>query len=106
MGSAPGDAVWVDQPACRTLADGLGTTGQELQTQGHGGAVVDGLSTGLAGAKAPAAYHTAARAADKAMGAVGTALTEMGGTVTGAVASFSAQDSANAKGIAAVDGGR
>ncbi|MBF6062825.1 hypothetical protein IU500_13410 [Nocardia terpenica] len=79
--------------------------GQEFQVLGKGGAIVDSLANGLAGAKTPDAYHTATRAADKAMGAVGTALLEMGGTVVGAVSSFQDQDTASAQGIASAAGG-
>ncbi|WP_068016560.1 hypothetical protein [Nocardia mexicana] len=83
------------------MADGLGTTGQELQVLGKGGAVVDSLTGGLQGAQTPDAYHTASRAADNAMGAVGTAMMEMGGTLVGAIASFGDQEAASAQGIAA-----
>jgi hypothetical protein len=72
---------------------------------GKGGAIVDSLMNGLAGAKAPDAYHTAARSADQAMDAVGTALLELGGVIVGAVASFQGQDAANAQGINAATGG-
>lgn len=106
MGSGPGEILFVDKPACRALADGLGRAGQDLQVLGKGGATVDSLTNGLPGAQTPDAYHTATRAADKAMGAVGTALLEMGGTVVGAVISFQDQDTANAQGIVSAGGGR
>ncbi|GAB2699656.1 hypothetical protein [Nocardia thraciensis] len=102
MGS---DIVWVDKPACRALADGLGTAGQELRTLGGGGAIANSLTGGLAGAKTPDAYHAASRSADRAMGAVGTALLEMSGTIVGAVASFDAHEAASVAGIAATGQG-
>lgn len=74
-----------DKAAVRTLADSLGTAGQEIGVIGRGGAVAEGMADAFAGAGTPAAYHAAARQADKAMGAVGTALTEMGGTAVAAI---------------------
>ncbi|MFI5783160.1 hypothetical protein [Nocardia sp. NPDC051570] len=105
MGSGPGDVLFVDKPACRALADGLGTAGQELQVLGKGGAVVGSLDNGLTGAKTPDAYHVATRTADKAMSTVGTALLELGGVIVGAVSSFHDQDTANAGGITGSGGG-
>ncbi|RDI68021.1 hypothetical protein [Nocardia pseudobrasiliensis] len=99
MGSGPGEILYVDKSACRALADGLGTAGQQLRILGRGGAISDSLGGGLAGAKTPDACHVAARAADLAMGAVGTALLEMGGVVVGAIAGFQERDIAGALGI-------
>ncbi len=99
MGSGPGEILYVDKSACRALAGELGAAGQRLQLLGRGGAISDSLSDGLAGAKTPDACHVAARAADRALGAVGTALLEMGGVVVGAIAGFQDRDIAGATDI-------
>ncbi|MCX4093969.1 hypothetical protein [Nocardia sp. alder85J] len=90
----------MDKSACRRLADGLGTAGQDLQTLGRGGAIADTLTTGLPGTKTPAAYHLAAREADRSLTAVGTALLELGGAVVSAIVAVTEQDSATAAHIA------
>ncbi|WP_194819802.1 hypothetical protein [Nocardia sp. XZ_19_385] len=99
------DDLVLDKDAARTLADGLGTAGQEIQTVGKGGALADGVLDGLPGADAPAACQLAVKSADKAMGAVGTALLEMGGTAVAAIIAMKAKDEANAKAVAAAGEG-
>src|SRR2546423_1907789 len=66
---------------------------------GRGGAIVDGLTGGRAGAAAPDACHSPARAAARAMGAVGTVLMEMGGVMVGAVGGYRDGDAAAAAGV-------
>lgn len=99
------DNFHFDKPAVRTLADGLGTAGQEIGIIGRGGAVADGMADAFAGAGTPGAYQSVARLADKAMGAVGTALMEMGGTAVAAIIAHQQLDDRRARGTdAAAEG--
>ncbi|GAB0104140.1 hypothetical protein JMUB6875_31140 [Nocardia sp. JMUB6875] len=93
------DNFTFDRAAVRALADGLGTAGQEIGIIGRGGAVVDGLLDALPGADTPNAYHSVSRRADKAMGAVGTALAEMGGKAVAAIIAHKQLDAERARGI-------
>ncbi|MEV0246308.1 hypothetical protein AB0H76_06965 [Nocardia sp. NPDC050712] len=99
------DDLVLDKDAARTLADGLGTAGQEIQTVGNGGALADGLLEGLPGADTPTACQVAAKSADKAVGAVATALMEMGGTAVAAIIAMKQKDEANAKAVEAAGEG-
>jgi len=95
----------LDPAAVRALADGLGTAGQEIQVVGRGGALADGVLEGFPGADAPSACKAAERAADLAMGAVGTALMELGGAAVAAIIAFTKQDGSTAHGIAMAEEG-
>jgi hypothetical protein len=89
----------LDIPATRALADGLGTAGEQVRVIGRGGALAEGMAEGFPGAEAPDACRSASRRADRAMGAVATAMMEMGGTVVGAIATYQQRDQFNAAGI-------
>ncbi|MBF6172694.1 hypothetical protein [Nocardia blacklockiae] len=91
--------LYVDIPACRALADGLGTAGEEIRVLGRGGAIADGVTDGLPGARLPDVCRAAARSADHALSAVATALLELGGTVVGAVATVAAQERTNSRDV-------
>lgn len=93
------DDLELDPAAVRALADGLGTSGQEIGVIGRGGAVADGVLDGFPGADVGSACRNGARSADKAMGAVGTALMEMGGSAVAAIVAFQQRDSANAQAV-------
>ncbi|MEV0292469.1 hypothetical protein [Nocardia sp. NPDC050710] len=99
------DDIELDPAAVRSLADGLGTIGREIQVIGRGGALAEGMVDGFPGAGVSAACRTAARSADKAMGAAGTALMEMGGSAVAAIIAFQQRDTANARDIAAAGEG-
>ena len=94
------DDLFVDIPACRVLAERLGTAGLDIRTLGRGGAVADGVAEGFPGARIPTVCHAATRSADRALGAVATALLELGGTVVGAVSTFEDRERTQARGIA------
>ncbi|MEV6323943.1 hypothetical protein [Nocardia sp. NPDC051787] len=99
------DILYLDIPATRALADGLGTAGEQVRVVGRGGALADGMVDGFPGANAPNAYHAASRRADQAMGAVATAMMEMGGTVVGAIVTYQQRDQSTATGIGAATEG-
>ncbi|WP_336086317.1 hypothetical protein [Nocardia sp. SSK8] len=82
----------LDPDAVRALAAGMGTAGQEVQVIGKGGALADGVFECMPNGDAPRAYQLAARRADKAMGAVGTALAELSGKTIAAALTFQQQD--------------
>ncbi|GEM33195.1 hypothetical protein NN3_42020 [Nocardia neocaledoniensis NBRC 108232] len=92
----------LDPDAVRALAAGMGTAGQAVQVIGKGGALADGVFECMPNGDAPQAYQLAARRADKAMGAVGTALTELSGQTVGAVITFEQQDEAFAGALGGV----
>ncbi|MFD4461569.1 hypothetical protein [Nocardia sp. NPDC058480] len=84
----------LDPDAVRALAAGMGTAGQEVQVIGKGGALADGVYECMPNGDTPPAYQVASRRADKAMGAVGTALAELSGKTVAAVITFQQQDQA------------
>ncbi|MFD3508277.1 hypothetical protein [Nocardia sp. NPDC058666] len=95
MSPTPGtESFDLDPDAVRALAAGIGTAGQEIQVIGKGGALADGVFECMPNAHTPQAYQAAARLADKAMSAVGTALAELSGKTVAAVVTFQQQDEA------------
>ncbi|MGW4636113.1 hypothetical protein [Nocardia sp. NPDC004415] len=92
----------LDPDAVRALAAGMGTAGQEVQVIGKGGALADGVYECMPNGDTPQAYQLAARRADKAMAAVGTALAELSGKTVAAVITFQQQDQARAGALAGV----
>ncbi|QIS08807.1 hypothetical protein [Nocardia arthritidis] len=99
------DILYLDPAATRALADGLGTAGEEIRVIGKGGAIVDGVEEGLPGANVPTTLHTVSRRADSAMGAVATALMEMGGTAVAAIITYKQQQERVAAGFKAATEG-
>ncbi|RJO76775.1 hypothetical protein D5S18_11010 [Nocardia panacis] len=85
------DIFFLDPVAVRAMADGMGTAGAEIRVIGRGGAIADGVADGLPGATMPTTLHTVARRADAAMGAVASALLEMGGIAVGALITYEQQ---------------
>ncbi|MFF2083617.1 hypothetical protein ACFVVM_07560 [Nocardia sp. NPDC058176] len=103
MSPTPGTEVFdLDPDAVRALAAGMGTAGQDIQLIGKGGALADGVFECMPNGDTPKAYQVAARAADKAMGAVGTALTELSGKTVAAVITFGQQDERRAAELQAI----
>ncbi|WP_156371127.1 type VII secretion target [Nocardia arizonensis] len=94
------DDLVLQPDSVRALADGLGTSGQEMTVIGRGGAVADGVADGFPGADVGGACKNAARSADRAMGSAGTALMELGGSAVAAIIAFQQRDSASGQAIA------